>query len=117
MAKKQPADKKDLSFELAMEKLDAIVRRLEQGGSSLDEALAEYAEAIELMKSCHQKLEKAERKIEILSGIDAEGNPITQPLEMDDEMAESDTHQTRKRAVSRKSKKSPKSKAGESELF
>jgi len=100
-----------------MEKLDAIVRRLEQGGSSLDEALGEYAEAIDLMKFCHKKLEKVERKIEILSGVDAEGNPSVEPLELDDELADSDSHQTRKKTVTRKKKKSTKSNTGESELF
>ena len=74
MAKKQPTTKEEPSFEQAMEKLDSIVRRLEQGGESLDEALAEYAEAIKLMKLCHKKLEKVERRIEILSGVDAQGN-------------------------------------------
>lgn len=117
MAKKQPTEKNELSFELAMEKLDAIVRRLEQGGSSLDEALGEYAEAIDLMKFCHKKLEKVERKIELLSGVDAEGNPIVEPLELDEDLGEGGAHQTRKKTVNRKKKKSTKPNTGESELF
>lgn len=64
------------SFEQALEELELIVNRLERGEGSLDEALKDYAGAIQLMRICRQKLEHAERRIEVLSGIDAEGNPI-----------------------------------------
>ena len=117
MAKKQPTTKEEPSFEQAMEKLDSIVRRLEQGGESLDEALAEYAEAIKLMKLCHKKLEKVERRIEILSGVDAQGNPITEPLDLDDDATDDETPSSRKKKATRKSKTAPKSRSGESELF
>jgi exodeoxyribonuclease VII small subunit len=32
------------------------------------------------MRQCYVLLEGAERRIELLSGLDAQGNPITQPL-------------------------------------
>ncbi|MCA9132104.1 MAG: exodeoxyribonuclease VII small subunit [Planctomycetales bacterium] len=82
MAKKKTATAEDTqpTFEEALEELEAIVRRLEQGGGPLEQALSDYAQAIGLLKSCHQRLESAERRIEILSGVDAQGNPITQPL-------------------------------------
>jgi len=31
---------------------------------------------VTLLRRCHDLLEKAERKIELLSGVDADGNPI-----------------------------------------
>ena len=67
-------------FEESVEELEGIVRRLEQGGGPLEEALADYSNAIQLIKSCHTRLEQAERKVEILSGVDAQGNPVTQPI-------------------------------------
>jgi exodeoxyribonuclease VII small subunit len=33
------------------------------------------------LKSCHELLARVERKIELLSGMDAEGNPITEPFD------------------------------------
>ncbi|MEZ6135164.1 MAG: exodeoxyribonuclease VII small subunit [Pirellulaceae bacterium] len=69
------------SFEASIEELELIVRRLELGGGALDEALSDYSKAIGLLKTCHARLEQAERKIEILSGVDAQGNPVTQPLD------------------------------------
>ncbi len=65
------------TFEDAMQELEAIVRRLEQGGGPLESALGDYSQAIGLLKSCQQRLEKAERRVEMLSGVDAQGNPTT----------------------------------------
>ncbi len=64
-----------------MEELETIVRRLEQGGGPLEEALGDYSKAIGLLKSCNTKLNSVERRIEILSGVDSQGNPVTRPLE------------------------------------
>ena len=33
------------------------------------------------LATCQQLLERAERRIELLSGVDANGNPITQPFD------------------------------------
>ena len=49
--------------------------------SDLSDALARYEEGVKHLKGCQQLLETAERKIELLSGVDAEGNPITKPFE------------------------------------
>ncbi len=69
------------SSSLAAESLEAIVRRLEQGGGPLEEALGDYSTAIGLLKTCNGRLENAERRVEILSGVDAQGNPVTRPVE------------------------------------
>ena len=69
------------SFEESLGELEAIVGELESGKLGLSDALARYEEGVKHLKSCHQLLERVERKIEILSGMDAEGNPITQPFD------------------------------------
>lgn len=82
MAKKRttPAAGEDPSFEEAMEDLETLVRRLEQGGGALEQALSDYSLAIGLLKSCNGRLEAAERRVEILCGVDAQGNPVTRPV-------------------------------------
>ena len=82
MAKKKTAAEigEEPSFEEALEELETIVRRLEQGGDALEQALSDYATAIGLLKSCHGRLESAERRVEILSGVDAQGNPVTRSV-------------------------------------
>lgn len=83
MAKKRTANEsaQEPTFEEAMESLETIVRRLEQGGGPLEEALGDYSHAIGLLKTCNTRLEQAERRVEILSGVDAQGNPVTRPME------------------------------------
>jgi exodeoxyribonuclease VII small subunit len=82
MAKKKPTapEESATSFEDALSELERIVAELESGKLGLSEALSRYEEAVKHLKSCQRQLEMAERKIELLSGVDAEGNPITQPF-------------------------------------
>ncbi len=83
MAKKKhtPRDECVASFEESLEELEKIVAELESGKLGLSDALARYEQGVKHLKSCQQLLERAERKIELLSGVDADGNPITQPFE------------------------------------
>jgi len=69
-----------LKFEQQLLQLQDIVSQLESGQLGLDEALQKYQQGVELLSSCHKVLKVAERKIELLSGVDADGNPIKQPM-------------------------------------
>lgn len=62
----------DLDFESALERLQKIVEDLEKGGLSLDKTLAEFSQGMKLLKFCHQKLDKAEKKIELMLKDDGE---------------------------------------------
>lgn len=68
------------SFEASLLELEAIVAELESGKLGLADALARYEQGVKHLKSCHGLLERAERRIELLSGIDADGKPITKPF-------------------------------------
>jgi exodeoxyribonuclease VII small subunit len=52
-----------LSFEEAMDKLEGIVERLEEGDVPLEEAIAIYKEGMELSKLCHDKLKNVEEQL------------------------------------------------------
>jgi exodeoxyribonuclease VII small subunit len=69
------------SFEESLAALEAIVGELESGSLGLAEALACYQQGVRHLKTCQKLLERAERKIELLSGVDAAGNPIARPLD------------------------------------
>lgn len=64
-----------------MTELDKIVQQLESGDVALDDSLKLYEKGVALIHACHQQLNGAQRKLEILSGLDENGNPITQPME------------------------------------
>jgi exodeoxyribonuclease VII small subunit len=69
------------TFESALARIECIVHELEEGQTGLAESLACYEEAVRLLKQCYGVLEKAERKIELLVGIDAAGNIVTEPFD------------------------------------
>lgn len=65
--------KQKLTFEQALEKLEAIVAQIESGDVSLEESIEKYAEGIELVKRCRGILDAAERKIQLLAKGKGEG--------------------------------------------
>ena len=71
----------ELSFEEALERLEKIVEQLEDGRTDLAASLAGYEDGVKLLRKCHGLLERAERRIEILSGVDAEGRPVVAPFD------------------------------------
>jgi len=82
MPKKEAAESTESpTFEQSLERLEAIVRRLEEGELGLDEALKQYEEGVGLLRRSYELLKQAERRIELLSGVDAEGNPIAEPFD------------------------------------
>jgi exodeoxyribonuclease VII small subunit len=61
-----PAD--PLTFEKALEELEALVARMEDGKLPLEESLAAYQRGAELIKLCEAKLSQAQARIAILDG-------------------------------------------------
>jgi exodeoxyribonuclease VII small subunit len=57
---------KKITFEDALEELEAIASKLESGELTLEQSIQFYEKGVELAKFCRQKLEEAERKIEVL---------------------------------------------------
>ena len=57
------AKEKELNFEENLEKLEELVKDLENGNVPLDEAIEKYQEAMKLAKVCDDKLKKAEEAI------------------------------------------------------
>ncbi len=53
-------------FEKALEKLEEIVKKMEEGNMSLEESLKAFEEGIKLSRFCADKLDEAERKVNVL---------------------------------------------------
>lgn len=62
---------KKTSFEEAMQKLDVIVKQLEQGQIPLEEAIKIFEEGVKLYRSCASQLEEAEKKLQKLVKTEA----------------------------------------------
>jgi len=76
----QPAKTaKSESFEKNLERLDSIVRQLDDAELPLERALVLYEEGMKLSEVCHQQLEEAEGRIEILMKK-AGGKVVAEPF-------------------------------------
>jgi len=71
------------SFETALEQLEAIVDRLEQGELELEDALRAFEAGVALTRRCAQQLSDAERRIEVLvrEGESWVARPFQEPEE------------------------------------
>ena len=79
--KSEVESSEQLDFEDALKRLEEIVHALEEGDVGLNEALEKYEQGVKLLRQSYELLQKAERRIELLSGVDAEGNPIAEPFD------------------------------------
>ena len=52
-------------FESAISELETLVNTLEEGDLSLDKSLELFERGVQLSRFCHQRLEEAERRIEV----------------------------------------------------
>jgi exodeoxyribonuclease VII small subunit len=70
-----------LRFEQALGELDRILRELEDGTTTLDDALARYERGVGLLRQCYAQLRDAEQKIQQLAGLTEDGKPYLKPFE------------------------------------
>ena len=63
---------KSENFEEALLKLEKVVKNLESGNLSIEEALTSFQEGVGLVKNCQNYLAKVDQKIEILTKANAE---------------------------------------------
>ena len=73
-----------MEFENALQRLEEIVRRLEEEELSLEESIKQYEEGTRLARFCQEKLDAAEKKIEILKKSEDDDNPRLEPFESEE---------------------------------
>ena len=61
------ADKENISFEDAIERLTELVALLENGKAPLDRSLEIFEEGVGLISICKKQLENAEQKVKLLT--------------------------------------------------
>lgn len=111
----QPNPQTPPTFEQALARLEQIVQQLEDGRTDLGASLAGYEEGVKLLRQCHGLLERAERRIELLSGVDADGKPLTEPFDDQSTISLEEKAQTRsKRRSTKKSAATEPAEGGNS---
>lgn len=82
MADTTHADVKKMSFEKAIEELETIVKRLEDGKVPLEESVAIYERGESLKRRCEELLRQAEARVDKIT-TDASGQAVsTEPLDV-----------------------------------
>lgn len=64
------------TFEEAMEQLEQIVEKLEEGDVPLEEAISIYKKGMELSKLCHDKLKNVEEQLTEMITDDGKKQPF-----------------------------------------
>ena len=83
MAENANTDVKRLSFERAIEELESIVKRLEEGKVPLEESVAIYERGEALKTRCEELLRQAEARVEKIT-LNTSGKPTgSEPLDVD----------------------------------
>ncbi len=70
---------KKKTFEASLQDLEKIVRKLEDGDLALEDSLKLFEDGVRLSRECQERLNQAERRIEILLQDEA-GNPVLQEI-------------------------------------
>ncbi|MFC3039023.1 exodeoxyribonuclease VII small subunit [Virgibacillus xinjiangensis] len=70
------SEEKEISFEEAMEKLEEIVGKLEQGDVPLEKAINYYQEGMTLSKLCSDKLKNVQDKMTKIMNEQGELEPF-----------------------------------------
>ncbi len=108
MAKKKSKDAdvdvdeaEGITFELALEELEQIVARLEGGKLALADSLTAYELGVKRLGSCYQMLTSAERRIELVQSVCANGEASTRAFDdaNSDDLAEKSASRSRRRTA------------------
>ena len=79
-------DSNDVTFDVALEKLEDLAAHLEEADIPLEQALEVYESAVHLFAYCRQRLDGIEQRIEQLSEtLDGTLTVETIPTTLDDE--------------------------------
>jgi exodeoxyribonuclease VII small subunit len=83
MPENNNSDVAKLPFERAIEELESIVKRLEEGKVPLEESVTIYERGEALKRRCEDLLRQAEARVEKIT-LDAQGKPTgSEPLDVE----------------------------------
>jgi exodeoxyribonuclease VII small subunit len=75
------SDDPEIPFEEALENLERIVDDLQRGELDLAASLASYEKGVALLARCQALLDGVDRSVALLTGVEADGTPVTAPFD------------------------------------
>ncbi|WP_139489316.1 exodeoxyribonuclease VII small subunit [Brevibacillus dissolubilis] len=85
MARRKTEQELELPFEEAMQRLEEVLRQLEEGDIPLEASIALYQEGIKLSRYCGKKLDAIEAQVTQL--LEEEGKMVEQPFRLEEDEA------------------------------
>ena len=76
-----PADPPPPRVEQALAELEGVLRELEDGNTSLEDALARYERGVGLLRHCYAQLRDAEQRVQVLAGLTDDGGADLRPFD------------------------------------
>jgi exodeoxyribonuclease VII small subunit len=70
-----------MEFEKKLKRLEEIVSKMEDGELALDKSLEMFEEGIKLSRECQTQLTSADKKIQKLLKVDADGKASTEDFQ------------------------------------
>ncbi len=70
-----------MEFEKKLKRLEEIVSKMEEGDLALDKSLEMFEEGIKLSRECQTQLMSADKKIQKLLKVDADGKASTEDFQ------------------------------------
>lgn len=83
MTEHEQPEERQLTFEQALNRLENVVQKLEDGDVPLEQAIELFQEGMALSKRCSEQLDRVERRIEIL--IQENGDWVKKPFSPEEE--------------------------------
>ena len=72
--------KRTVKFEKALESLEAIVEKMEEGELTLEQSLKAFEDGVKLSRQCQDALKLAEQKVQLL--VERSGDDLLEPFEL-----------------------------------
>lgn len=76
------ASEKSESFEAALDRLEKIVKELENGDLPLERSIELFEKGMELSETCRKQLSDAETRVEVL--LKRQGKMVAEPFELEE---------------------------------
>lgn len=77
----EPTETAPPGFEQALAELDSILRELEDGTTTLEDALERYERGVTLLRQCYGQLRDAEQRVKVLAGLTEDGGTDLKPFD------------------------------------
>ena len=59
---------RELTIEETFARLEEVLRQMEESDCSLEDSFRHYEEGMKLVKACHDKIDRVEKRIQVLGG-------------------------------------------------